>query len=154
MLILLFVLGAVLVGGGSYLLVQKVEELSGIIGISEQFVGLTIIAIGTSLPELITVFKALKAKSPYLAIGNIIGSNILNLTLILGATRLSAWGYELQISPETAFISLPVLCVLSIFMIVPIIIKRQTYRWQGLTMLAIYIAYIAVLVLNVVFKFI
>ena len=154
LLILLFILGAACIGGGSYLLVQKVEELSSIIGISEQFVGITIIAIGTSLPELITVFKALKTKSPYLAIGNIIGSNILNLTLILGASRLSAWGYKMQISPETAFVSLPILCLLSLFMIVPILLKKKTYKWQGVVMLLIYIAYIVGLVLNVIFKFV
>ena len=135
------------------MLVEKVEELSAIFGISEQFVGLTVIAIGTSLPELITVIKAIKKKSPYLAIGNIVGSNILNLTLILGATRISAWGYKVQITPETAYVSLPILCVLSLIMIVPIVVKKQTYRWQGVTLLVVYIAYITALVFNVIFNF-
>lgn len=151
--ILLFVVGAVCVGGGAYLLVDKVEYFSKLIGVSEQFVGLTIVAIGTSLPELITVFNAIKTKSPYLAIGNIIGSNIINVSLILGVARLCAGQKNMPITSETALVSLPLLMLLSLIMIVPILIKKRTYKIQGVFMLCLYVLYIAYLVCNAIFNF-
>lgn len=151
--ILLFVVGAVCVGGGAYLLVDKVEYLSKLIGVSEQFVGLTIVAVGTSLPELITVFNAVKTKSPYLAIGNIIGSNIINTTLILGVARLCLGSKNIPITPETAYVSLPLMFIFSLVMIVPILIKKRTYKLQGFVLLGLYILYIVYLVLNVIFNF-
>lgn len=152
--ILLFVLGASAIGGGAYLLVDKVEYLSKVIGVSEQFVGLTVVAIGTSLPELITVFNSIKNKSPYLAIGNIIGSNILNLALILGVSRLVAWNYNMQITKETAYITLPILCLLTLIMILPILFKKKTYKWQGIVLLILYAMYIIYLILNAILGFI
>ena len=152
--ILLFVLGAGAIGGGAYLLVDKVEYLSKVIGIGEEFVGLTIIAIGTSLPELITVISAIKDDSPYLAIGNIVGSNILNLTLILGAARISAWQNNMFLSKETAYISMPLVILFTLILTLPILIKKKTYKWQGITFLCIYALYIVYLILNLVYKFI
>ena len=147
-------MGAGAIGGGAYLLVDKVEYLSKVIGIGEEFVGLTIIAIGTSLPELITVISAIKDDSPYLAIGNIVGSNILNLTLILGAARISAWKNAMPLTKETAYISLPLVILFSLILTLPILIKKRTYKWQGITFLCIYALYIAYLIFNLVYKFI
>ena len=152
--ILLFILGAGAVGGGAYLLIDKVEFLAKVIGVSEQFVGLTVIAIGTSLPELITVIASVKKKTPYLAVGNIIGSNILNLTLIIGTSRLCAWNYNMPITTETAYISLPFAFLLSIILVLPILIKKKTYRWQGILFLVLYTLYIAYLICNAIWKFI
>lgn len=152
--IILFLLGAAAIGGGAYLLVDKVEYLSGVIGISEQFVGLTVVAIGTSLPELVTVITSLKKKTPYLAMGNIVGSNILNLTLILGVSRLVAWNDGMPITNETAYISLPLAMLFTLILILPILVKKKTYRWQGIVLLILYVLYIAFLILNAVFKFV
>ena len=148
----MFLFGAAAIGGGAYLLVDKVEFLSKIIGVSEQFVGLTVIAIGTSLPELITVINSIKKKTPYLAIGNIIGSNILNLTLIVGVSRLCAWNYKMPINAETSFVSLPLMLVLSLFMILPILIKKKSFRWQGIVFIVLYVLYIAFLITNSILK--
>lgn len=151
--IILFLVGAVCVCGGAYLLVDKVEYFSKLIGVSEQFVGLTVVAVGTSLPELITVLNAIKTKSPYLAIGNIIGSNIINTTLILGVARLCLGTKNMPISAETAYVSLPLMLLLALIMIVPILIKKRTYKQQGIIMLILYILYIAFLVCNAIFNF-
>lgn len=153
LVILLFILGAGAIGGGSYLLVEKIEFLSKVIGISEQFIGLTIVAIGTSLPELVIVLHALKNNSPYLAIGNVIGSSILNLTLILSVSKLVAYGSTMLITKETAFVSLSLALLFSILLILPILITKKTYRWQGFVFLCLYILYIVYLILNVIFKF-
>ncbi len=152
--IILFVLGAAAIGGGAYLLVDKVEYLSRVIGISEQFVGLTVVAIGTSLPELVTVITSLKKKTPYLAMGNVVGSNILNLTLILGVSRLVAWNDGMPITNETAFVSLPLTLLFTLILILPILFKKRTYRWQGIVLLCLYVIYIAFLILNVIYKFV
>ena len=147
-------LGAGAIGGGAYLLVDKVEYFSKLIGVSEQFIGLTIVAIGTSLPELITTINAIKQDSPYLAVGNIIGSNILNLSLILGVSRLVASKSIMPITRETAFVSLPVLFILTLIMVLPILFKKKTYRWQGIVLLAFYFLYIIWLICNVLLNII
>lgn len=152
--IIFFILGAAAIGGGAYLLVDKVEYLSGIIGVSDQFVGLTVVAIGTSLPELVTVLNSIKKKTPYLAIGNIIGSNILNLTLIIGTSRLCAWNSTMPITKETAYISLTFCMFLSLVLLLPILIKKKTYRWQGILFLSLYTLYIVWLIVNAIFNFI
>lgn len=152
--ILLFILGAGAIGGGAYLLVDKVEFLAKVVGISEEFVGLTIVAVGTSLPELVIVLNAIKGDSPYLAIGNIIGSSILNVTLILGVSKLVAFNSKMIITKETAYISLALSLLFSILLLLPILITKKTYRWQGFVFLGLYIMYIVYLVLNVIFKFI
>lgn len=154
LVILFFIFGAGAIGGGAYLLVDKVEFLSGIIGVSEQFIGLTIVAVGTSLPELITVIKSIKNKSPYLAIGNIIGSNILNLTLILGVSKLVAWNSNMPITKETAYISLPLTMLLTLIITVPILVKQKTYRWQGIVCIILYAIYIIWLIVNALVKII
>lgn len=151
--ILLFVVGAVCVGGGAYILVDKVEYFSKLIGVSEQFVGLTIVAVGTSLPELITVFNAIKTKSPYLAIGNIIGSNIINVTLILGVARLCLGSKNIPITAETAYVSLPLLFLLCVIMIIPMLVKKRTYKLQGFMLLGLYVLYVIYLVFNAIYNF-
>ena len=152
--ILLFILGAGAIGGGAYLLVDKVEYLAKVIGISEEFVGLTIVAVGTSLPELVIVLNAIKGDSPYLAVGNVIGSSILNVTLILGVSKLVAFNSKMVITKETAYISLSLALLFSLLLLLPILITKKTYRWQGFVFLGLYILYIVYLVLNVIFKFI
>ena len=73
---------------GAQLTVNSAIKISNILKISESFLGLTIIAIGTSLPEIATSIRAAKRKKSEIIIGNIIGSNIYNLLLILGASSL------------------------------------------------------------------
>ncbi len=148
--LVLFIGGAAAIAGGAYLLVQKVEFLAKVIGVSEQFIGLTVVAIGTSLPELVTIINSIKKDTPDLAIGNIIGSNILNLCLILGISRVIAWNNSMPITKETAFISLPVMVVLTFVMVIPILIKNKTYKWQGIAVLSIYVLYIAWLIMNTI----
>ena len=153
LLVVLFLLGAVALGGGAYLLVDKVEFLANAIGVGEQFIGLTVVAIGTSLPELTTMITSIKKKAPDLAIGNIIGANILNLSLILAVPRLIAYNQGMPISKETAFISLPFCLMLILMLTIPMLTKRKTFKWQGIIFLATYGLYIIYLILNAVFKF-
>ena len=81
-----FLLGAVFVGFGSKLLVDSGQNIAVALGISTTVVGLSFVAFGTSLPELVTGIKAARRGMPDLSLGNIIGANVLNLLLIVGAS--------------------------------------------------------------------
>ena len=81
-----FLLGAVFVGFGSKLLVDAGQNIAVALGISTTVVGLSFVAFGTSLPELVTGIKAARRGMPDLSLGNIIGANVLNLLLIVGAS--------------------------------------------------------------------
>lgn len=148
--IVMFVMGAVFIGCGSYILVEKAEFLARAVGISEQFIGLTILAMGTSVPELITTISCIRQKAPALAVGNILGSNILNITLILGVTRLSSWGYLMQVSQENMFVFVPLILLLALVLTIPILLHKKTFKLQGITFLVIFALYVAYLIVSLI----
>ena len=85
---IILILGFVLLAAGANFLIDSGASLAKKLGVSALLIGLTIIAIGTSLPELMISFSTLFSGQPKLAIGNAIGSNITNIGLILGVTSL------------------------------------------------------------------
>ncbi len=145
-LIILFILGAAMIAVGASALVKSAKFIATSIGISETLVGLTIVSIGTSLPELITTITSLKKKSSELGYGNIIGANIINLTLILGLSGIASGSNGLEISTWTFYVSLPLICVLSVLFVAPLMFKNKSFRWQGITILSIYVLYLAFLI--------
>ncbi|MBT3319545.1 MAG: calcium/sodium antiporter [Clostridia bacterium] len=155
-----FVGGAAGIVVGAQLLVTYGSKIALALGVSEGIVGVTIIAVGTSLPELVTTITAIRKNEASLGIGNILGANILNMTMILstcaliapsglavGAESITLGGADIS---RTLFIDLPVVGLLFLLLIIPpIIFKGKLKRLQGISMLAVYIAFIALLVLNV-----
>lgn len=88
LMIVMVVVGAAMIVVGSYVTVDAAKKLAGMFGMEERLIGLTIVAFGTSLPELVTsVTAALKGK-PDIAVGNIVGSNIFNILFVVGTTAL------------------------------------------------------------------
>lgn len=87
-LILLIFVGLAMVVGGGTLLVNAAREIAGYFGVSERIIGLTVVAIGTSLPELVTSVVAAAKGETDIAVGNIIGSNIFNIFLVAGVSSL------------------------------------------------------------------
>lgn len=87
-LILLVVIGLVLIMIGSDFAVDAATAIAKIVGLSERFIGLTIVALGTSLPELVTSVSAARKGEADIAIGNIVGSNIFNILFVVGTTAL------------------------------------------------------------------
>lgn len=87
-LLLLVVIGAAGIVGGAELAVKSASEIATIFGVSERIIGLTIVALGTSLPELVTSVTAARKGETDLAIGNIVGSNIFNVLFVIGLTAL------------------------------------------------------------------
>ncbi len=146
--ILFFVLGTAGIVVGAKLLVDNGSELAILFGVPESVVALTLVAIGTSLPELVTAITAIVKKQGLLSVGNIIGANIIDLTLILPVCALVSGG-TLTVSPQSWILDLPVcLGVVLIAMVVPMIAGRF-YRAQGVVLLACYAAYLVVLVVVV-----
>ena len=143
----LFLIGALSIGFGAMTMVNTASNLAKFIGVSEEFISLTIIALGTSLPELTTTIIAIRKKESSLGYGNIIGANIINSSLLMGATGLVA-GTSLPMTKQTVWISMPLMLIVTCIFILPLIFKSKTYRWQGIILLILYCAYIVFLILS------
>lgn len=138
-----FVCGAAGIVVGARLLVNNGSDLARLIGIKERIIGVTLIAVGTSLPELITTVTAISKKQSELSVGNIIGANIMDLTLIMPLSSVIS-GRPLNITKTSAMIDLPSCLLVGIISVVPALILKKFTRLQGIILLIIYAAYIAV----------
>ncbi len=142
-----FLIGAVAIAVGADLLVDDGTILATKMGVSEAIIGVTIIAIGTSLPELVTTITAIVKKQSDLSIGNIIGANIIDLTMILPICAFISGG-ALPVGKQSAYLDMPICLVVIAIAIIPTLIQKKLSRWQGALMVCIYIGYVAVLVTN------
>lgn len=142
-----FLAGQVALVIGAFLLVTYGERLAILLGASETVVGLTVIAIGTSMPELVTCITSIRKKSGGLALGNVFGANIFNCTLLLGASGLVATlkGGALPISKDLLFISLPLLLITTLIAVIPMLLKKKSFKWQGYLLLSLYALYVVYL---------
>jgi cation:H+ antiporter len=144
--ILFILLGLVLSVAGGRLIVSGAVDIARALGISERIIGLTIIAMGTSLPELATSIVAIRKKQADLAIGNIVGSNIFNLFFILGLSAV--------ISPIPVagggFLDFGVLILSGMLLFVFVFTGkgRKLNAWEGLVFLVLYTGYLAYLLLG------
>ena len=135
-----FLIGAAAVVVGADLLVDDGTVIARHLGVSEAIIGVTIIAIGTSLPELVTTLTAVAKKQSELSIGNIIGANIIDLTLILPICAFLSGG-TLTVGKQSAFLDMPVCLLVIAIAIIPTLIFKKLSRWQGALMVCIYIGY-------------
>ena len=135
----LFILGLVMVVVGSNFTVNSASEIALALGVSEAFIGLSMIALGTSLPELVTSLSAVFKKNADIALGNIIGSNIFNICLILGTTSIVS-----PISVEVAhyWLDILVMSLLAVGLFVFTLKKSKVTRTEGIVFFSTYIAYI------------
>lgn len=139
--IIKFFVGAVGIVWGADLLVDNGSELARLIGISERIIGVTLVAVGTSLPELITTVTAIAKKQSALSVGNILGANIMDLTLIMPLSALIS-GQSLPVSATSARIDLPACLLVGLIAVVPAMARSKFSRWQGFLLMAIYTAYV------------
>lgn len=138
-----FVFGAAGIVIGARLLVDNGSALATKIGVPERIIGVTMVAIGTSLPELITTITAISKKQADLSVGNIIGANIMDLTLIMPISAFVA-GKPLPISDMSAMIDLPACLLVGLIALVPALLREKFSRYQGFALLLVYAAYVAV----------
>lgn len=142
-LLLFTVVGLVLIVWGSDVTVDAATSIARIIGLSERFIGLTIVALGTSLPELVTsVVAATKGKAD-IAIGNIVGSNIFNILFVVGITALIVpvpFASSFLVDALAATLAAVVLWLC-------LVRNRKLVRPHGIIMLAIYACYFVYLLM-------
>ncbi len=138
-----FVCGAAAIVLGSNLLVDNGSILATLAGVPEKIIGVTLIAVGTSLPELITTITAIVKKQSGLSIGNILGANIMDLTLIMPLAAIIS-GKALPIASSFAMIELPFCLFITLVAVVPTLIRSKMSRWQGVFMLVAYVGYLVV----------
>jgi len=137
-----FIIGIVLIVLGSNLLIENGVKIAGYIGIPQSVISLTVIALGTSLPELVSCLTAIRKKHHELTVGNILGANILNICLVIGA---SSFIKDIPILGQNMIIDLPVMIFIILILIIPTYITNKLHRIQGILMLTIYIGYISML---------
>lgn len=144
--IIKFIAGAVGIVGGADLLVRYGQKLAAAAGIPEGIIAVTLVAIGTSLPELVTTITAVVKRKANLSVGNIIGANILDITMILPICAMVSGG-SLIVPRQALILDIPFCLGLAIIGIVPMLIAKKSQRWQGVAMLCAYIAYLTLRVL-------
>jgi cation:H+ antiporter len=142
----LVIVGLVLLVAGAHWLVDGASVLARRLGISDVVIGLTIVAVGTSLPELAASVTAALRGQREMAIGNVLGSNILNLTLILGVTAVSAGG--LEVARGIRHFDLVVMAAAALACLPVFYSHGRIARWEGGLFVAAYLAYITYLVLD------
>ncbi|MFQ5563086.1 MAG: calcium/sodium antiporter [Parvularculaceae bacterium] len=140
----LFFLIAGLVGlpAGAHLLVTHASALAADLGVREEAIGLTIVAFGTSLPELATVLAAAFHRKSDVAIGNIVGSNIFNILAVGGAAGLAG---RAVFDPTTLRVDMPVMLGAAVVLLYFILWRRDIGRATGLFMTLAYFGFIAAL---------
>ena len=126
---------------GSELLVNNGSKIAASFGVSEAVIGVTIVAIGTSLPELVTAVTAVVKKQTSMSVGNVIGANIIDTTLILAICSF-IYGGKLPVSKQNIYLDFPIAIAVTLIAAVPTVKTKKFSRWQGVLMLVIYLAYI------------
>lgn len=124
--------------------IQSIVELSGLFGVGKEFIALTAVALGTSLPELMVSIVAVRKGNPQLAVGNILGSNIFNSFAVMGIPAIVAAyfpGKELIIPEDIIQFSIPVMILASLLYFF-IAQNKQIFKWEGLMLLIFYIYFI------------
>ena len=147
--LLLLVAGAVLIAIGANLLVDNGTRIAQALGVPESVIALTFVALGTSLPELVTAITSLIKGHSALSLGNIVGANLFNLVLVSGVSVALA---PFSI-PQTAQIAghnaslvmdIPVMFAVMLLLTVPALLRGKLSRVQGIVLLAIYAVFCAI----------
>ena len=145
--IIFFIIGTASIVFGAEFLVFSGKTLAASMGISETIIGFTVIALGTSLPELVTTLTAIRKKENSLSVGNIIGANIIDTTLILPLCAVLG-GEALPVEKINLVFDFPVCIAACAIAIVPTIIQGKFKKWQGIALLTVYGLYMLLLILN------
>lgn len=147
-----FILSAIAVAVGSRLLVTSGTEIAQTLGVSERIIAITLIAIGTSLPELVTTLTAISKKQASLSVGNIIGANIIDISLILPLCSIISGhvtGEALMFDAKSELVDIPICFIFILIACLPPLFRKRFYKWQGWLMLVLYIVYIVASILDV-----
>ena len=145
--VLFIVVGLALLVLGARWLVAAAVAMAQAFGVSELVIGLTVVAAGTSMPELATSVIAGIRGQRDIAVGNVIGSNIFNLAAVIGISGLVA-GAGIPVAPAAAQIDLPIMIAVALLCL-PIFLSKYTIsRWDGVLFVAYYVLYTLYLILD------
>lgn len=139
-----FVLGAAGIVLGAQLLIDNGSAIAALLGVPDAIVAATMIAVGTSLPELVTTLTAIRKKESSLSVGNIIGANIMDLTLILPLCSLIL-GKPLPVQSQGMLLDIPACLIICAAVLVPALWKGKFQRWMGFLAGGLYIVYLTVM---------
>lgn len=144
--LVLLVVGAALIAVGADLLVDHGTIIATELGVPETVIALTFVALGTSLPELITTITSLRKGHASLGIGNVIGANIFNLVLVSGISVTVApfsvpVGNLLFGINSSLVLDIPLMIAVMLLLSVPPLVSKKLQRWQGIALLGIYAAF-------------
>lgn len=140
------VVGAALIAFGANLLVEHGTIIAQVLGVPETVIALTFVALGTSLPELVTTITSLRKGHALLGIGNVIGANIFNLVLVSGLSVTLA-PFQVPVGKLIAgmnaslVLDIPLMLFVMALLTLPALAKKKLERWQGVTLLCIYAAF-------------
>jgi cation:H+ antiporter len=143
---LLVVVGLGLLVLGAGWLVDGATSLARAMGISELVIGLTIVAAGTSMPEVATSITAAFRGQRDIAVGNVVGSNIFNLLGVLGGAAAVA-GQGISVAPEAMRFDVPIMAAVAVVCLPIFFTGARISRWEGALLLGYYIAYVTCLIL-------
>ncbi len=143
----LLIIGIVVVVIGADWLVNGAVGVATAFGVSDAFIGLTIVAIGTSAPELVTTVGSTIRGERDIAIGNLLGSSVYNILLILGVTVVAS-GHVLELEPDLVRIDIPLMALVALACIPIFLSGRRVGRGEGGAMVVAYLAYLTFLVLT------
>lgn len=144
--LLLLVIGAALIALGADLLVDNGTIIAEKLGVPETVIALTFVALGTSLPELVTTITSLRKGHASLGIGNVIGANVFNLVLVSGISVTLApfdvpAGNIIFGINSSLIIDIPLMLTVMALLTLPALIKKKLSRWQGIVLLLIYCSF-------------
>lgn len=144
---ILIIAGCVLLVLGSSSMVKGASSIAEQLGVSDLIIGLTIVSVGTSLPELATSLVAVIKKQSDIGVGNVVGSNLFNILLVLGLSGLSAPG-GLSVPPEVISFDLWFMLGVSILTLPVFFSGYKISRWEGAFFLAFYALYLGYIILS------
>lgn len=144
--IIMLIVGAVMIAIGADLLVEHGTKIATFLGVPESVIALTFVALGTSLPELVTAVTSLIKKCGALSLGNVIGANIFNIVLVSGVScTLSPFEIPrtsvIAGKPASLVLEIPVMLVVMSILTIPALVKGKLYRAQGVILLCIYVLF-------------
>ena len=144
--LVLMVVGAAAIAVGANLLVNNGTVIAAALGVPDAVIGLTMVALGTSLPELITAITSLIKGHSALSLGNIIGANLFNLVLVSGmAITISPFAVPanklIAGVNSSLVIDVPLMLGVMAILCVPALVNGKLKRWQGISLLCIYVAF-------------
>lgn len=152
-----FIAGAMLIIIGAKLMVDNGVKIAKFLKVPDQFVSLTLIALGTSLPELITAISSVLKKQHEIAVGNILGANILDILMVLGVCSKIGergivisyqnimFGARIYNIPQTLYVDIPIALLIMLVLVIGGVIFKKIGRVLGLSLMVIYITYLTAL---------